>query len=87
MVGTSLTLLCPPYEVARITASVSSPANSSRPASRLDLNIRRHSAGSLMLYRMICLTRCAAKPASPIQAGKRAPASASAVPISTTASE
>ena len=51
------------------------------------LEYRRHSAGSLMFNRLICQTRCAAKATSPIQAGQRAPASASAMPISTTASE
>lgn len=33
-------------QAARITASTSNPANSKSPASRLDLNSRRHSAGS-----------------------------------------
>jgi hypothetical protein len=75
MVGTSLTRLCPPDETERITASASSPANSSSPASRLDLNTRRHSAPSLMSNRLICQARCTAKAASPIQAGQSAPPS------------
>ncbi len=46
------------------------PANNSSPASRLDLKIRRHSAGSPISSRLICQTRCAANAASPIHAGQ-----------------
>src|SRR5258706_8386041 len=73
-------------QAALITASASNPANSSSPASRLDLKIRRQRAGSLISRLRICQTRCAANAASPIHAGKPAPASASAAPIKTTAS-
>ena len=74
--GTAQVRLCPPYEVERITASTKKPANSNSPASRLDLNIRRHSAGSLMSNRLICQARCAAKAIRPIDAAsarRRAP--------------
>lgn len=77
----------PALRIQCITASASNPANSSRPASRLDLNIRRHSAGSPMSNRLICQARCAANVINPIQAGQRTPPSISAAPISTTASE
>src|SRR4029453_8825778 len=74
-------------QTERITASTSNPAKSNSPASRLDLNIRRHNAGSLMSNRLICQTRCAANAISPIHAAQRAPPNTSAAPISITASE
>ena len=70
-VGTAQVRLCPAYEVERITASTSNPANSNSPASRLDLNTRRRSAGSLMSSRRICQARCSAKVAKPIHAGQK----------------
>ena len=58
----------------RANASSTRAANRISPASRFDLNSRRHSAGSSMSRRPICQARCAAKATSPSANTMPAPA-------------